>query len=75
MSREIVTQLQDADALLDAEGNIDEGTTGEPGSSPARSETLCMRARSAHGNWEILWSARGAIPRVRVVNPRGARRR
>lgn len=68
-------QLRDADALLDAEGHIDEGANGEPGSSPARSETLGMRGRSAHGNWEILWSARGAIPRVRAVNPEGARRR
>ena len=50
LSREIVTQLRDADALLDAEGHIDEGANGQPRSSPARSETRCMRARSAHGN-------------------------
>jgi len=75
LSCEIVTQLRDADALLDAEGHIDEGAIGEPRSSPARSETLCMRARSAHGNWEILRSARGVIPRARAVNPQGTRRR
>ena len=75
LSREIVIQLRGADALLDAEGHIDEGATGEPGSSPARSETLCMRARSAHGNWEILWAAWGEIPRVRAVNLQGAMRR
>ena len=74
LSREIVI-LRDAHALLDAEGHIDEGATGEPRSSPARSETLSMRASNAHGNWEILWSARGEILRVRAVNLQRARRR
>ena len=74
LSREIVTPLRDAHALLDAEGHIDEGAIGEPRSSPARSETHRMRARSAHGNWEILWAAWGEIPRVRAVNPQGVRR-
>ncbi len=63
LSREIVTQLRDADPLLDAEGHIDEGVHGEPRSSPARSETLCMRASSAHGNWEIPRPASDCAPR------------
>ena len=74
LSREIVI-LRDVDALLDAEDHIGEGATGEPRPSPARSETLCMRARSAYGNWEIPWSTRGEIRRVRAVNLQGARRR
>ena len=58
-----------------AEGHIDEGAIGEPRSNPAQSETLCMRACNAHGNWEILCSTRGAILRVRADNLKGVLRR
>src|SRR5262249_12361714 len=57
--------------LREAEGNTDDGVTGEPLPDPAQSETLSMRGTSSHGNREIpAPSAGGAADRSGKGSPR-----
>jgi hypothetical protein len=75
LSREIVTLLRGASAVMPSEGQhrADRHRKGSP--DPARSETPCAHGSISHGNREALRLATGDGPVVRVVNPEGVRRR
>ncbi len=75
LSREIMTQLQGADALRASGRQHREHRHREMLQDPARSETPRTLGNTLRGNREIprLTSEDGA--EVRAVNPKGARRR
>ncbi len=64
-----------ADVLSASEGNTPGTAKGKVHGDPARSETPCMCGSVSHGNREIPRLAPADGAGVRVVNPKGARRR
>lgn len=75
LSHEITEFIQGADVVL-GYGRQHRGSRNrETVSNPAWSETPCMYGNSSHGSREISQLSQADSAWVRVVNPKGARRR
>ena len=75
LSRETVTRLRGASAVMTSEGQHRAGRHRETRPDPARSETPCAHGSISRGNREVLRLATGDGLVVRAVNLQRARRR
>ena len=75
LSREILLEFGVPPQSCYARGNTVLADKRKDSTDPARSETPCAHGSFSHGNREALRLATGDGSVVRVVNPKGARRR